>query len=152
MADALGSTTEEKALIKKIYAATKASYEPEAARRGWKDNIAGGLTFFTVAAMTVYHDAGEPSDEAVNAYFKTLNLALDEVSEIAGVSDKDKQGMNNVMIGFAGILLAGYTEGKQNSDAATLANYKKLAGMLIELVFKTDPQNLRLESGQIVMK
>ena len=152
LADALASTPEEKALIKRIYASTKASYETEAAARGWKNNIAGGLTFFTVAAMTVYHDAGEPTAEAVNTHYKILNSALDEVPDVAGLSDKDKQGFNNVMIGFGGILLAGYSAGKQNTDAATLADYKTLAGMLIEMVFKTSPEGLRLENGQIVMK
>jgi hypothetical protein len=32
------------------------------------------------------------------------------------------------VIGFSGLLAAGYMEGKQNNDAATLASYKKLAG------------------------
>ena len=50
-----------------------------------------------------------------------------------------------MMIGFAGLLLAGYTEGKQSENAATLENYKKLAGMLITLVLKTDPDNLRIQ-------
>lgn len=44
-ADALGETPEEKALIKQIYTATKAFYEKEAAAKGWKNNIAAGLTF-----------------------------------------------------------------------------------------------------------
>lgn len=152
LADSLADTPESKALVKQIYATTKSAYESEAASRGWKNNIAGGLTFFTVAAMTVYHDAGEPTEEAVNTHFKILNSALDEVPELATLSNKDKQGFNNVMIGFGGILLAGYTEGKQNGNAETLAGYKKLAGMLIEMVFKTNPENLRLENGQIVMK
>jgi hypothetical protein len=52
LADALGSTPEEKALIKQIFASTKVEYEKEAASRGWKNNIAAGLTFFTVTAMT----------------------------------------------------------------------------------------------------
>ena len=152
MADALGDTPQHKALIREIFAATKTGYEEAAAARGWKNNIAGGLTFFTVAAMTVYHAAEEPSEAAVDTHFKNLNAALDEVPDFAAISDKEKQRFNNVMIGFGGILLAGYTEGKQNKDAETLAGYKKLSGMLIELVLKTDPENLRLEDGQIVMK
>ena len=51
LADNLGDTPEEKALIKQIYSATKAGYEKEAAARGFKNNIAGGLTFCTVAAI-----------------------------------------------------------------------------------------------------
>ncbi len=152
LADALADTPEEKALIKQIYTVTKAAYEEEAAARGWKNNIAAGLTFFTVTAMTVYHDAEEPSDEALNNYFKAVNSALDEIPEFAKVANKDKQGFNNMLIGFSGMLLAVYTEAKQNSNAETLANSKKLAGMLIEMVLKTDPENIRVENNQIVMK
>ena len=151
-ADALGETPEEKALIKQIYAATKAAYEKAAAAKGWKNNIAGGLTFFTVTAMTVYRDAEEPSDEAVAAYYKIVNAALDDMPEFANVSNKDKQNFNNMAIGFAGLLLAGYTEGKENNDAATIDSYKKLAGGLIQLVLKANPDNLRIENGQIVLK
>src|SRR5688500_7759681 len=43
LGDALGTSLDEKALIKRIYASTSASYEPEAAARGWKNNMAGGV-------------------------------------------------------------------------------------------------------------
>ena len=152
LADALGNTPEEKALIEQIYTSTKTAYEKEAAARGWKNNMAAGLTFFTVTAMTVYNNSEMPSDGAVNAYFKTMNAALDEMPEMATVANKDKQGFNNMLVGFGGILLAAYLEAKQNNDAAALATSKKLAGMLIEMVLKTDPENLRIENGQIVLK
>jgi len=152
LADALGGTAEEKALIQQIYTSTKAAYEKEAATRGWKNNIAAGLTFFTVVSMTVYHNAEEPGDEAVGTYYKVMNAALDEIPELAAAANKDKQGFNNMLVGFSGILLATYTEAKQNNDAEALATSKKLAGMLIQMVLKTDPDNLRLENGQIVMK
>jgi hypothetical protein len=152
LADNLGDTPEEKVLIKQIYAATKAAYEKEAALKGWKNNIAAGLTLFTVTAMTVYHDAEAPSDEAASAYYKVMNVALDEIPEFATVANKDKQAFDNMLIGFSGMLVAVYTEGKQTNNAATLASSKKLAGMLIEMVLKTDPENLRIENGQIVMK
>jgi hypothetical protein len=152
MADALGDTPEEKALIKQIYASTSAAYEKEAASRGWKNNIAAGLTFFTVAAMTVFHNAEEPSDEAVIAYYKVMNAALDDMPEMATVANKDKQGFNNMLVGFGGLLLATYAEGKQSNDAAALETSKKLAGLLIQMVLKSDPENLRIENGQIVMK
>jgi hypothetical protein len=152
LADALGDTPEEKALIKQIYAATKVEYEKEAATRGWKNNMAAGLTFFTVTAMTVYHDAQVPSEEAIQAYYKVMNMALDEIPEMAAAANKEKEGLNNTLVGFSGMLLAIYTEAKQNNDADTLAKSKKLAGMLIEIVLKTAPENLRIENGQIVMK
>ena len=152
LSDALGDTPEEKALIKQIYTATRAAYDKEAVARGWKNNIAAGLTFFTVSAMTVYHDGDEPGEEAVQTYYKVMNAALDEMPELAKAANKDKQGFNNTLVGFGGLLYSGYMEGKQNNDAATLAGYKKLAGILIELVLKTDPENVRVENGQIVLK
>ena len=152
LADALGDTPEEKALIKQIYVATKTLYEKEAAQRGWKNNLAGGLTFFTATAMTVYHNAEEPSDEAANTYYKVMNLALDEIQEMATAANKDKQGLNNTLVGFSGMLLAIHSEAQQNNDADALARSKTLAGMLIEMVLKTNPENLKIENGQIVMK
>ena len=152
LADALGDTPEEKALIKQIYVATKTLYEKEAAQRGWKNNLAGGLTFFTATAMTVYHNAEEPSDEAANTYYKVMNLALDEIQEMATAANKDKQGLNNTLVGFSGMLLAIHSEAQQNNDADALAKSKTLAGMLIEMVLKTNPENLKIENGQIVMK
>lgn len=152
LADALGETPAEKALIKQVYVATKAAYEKEATARGWKNNIAAGLTFFTVTAMTVYHDGEEPSNEAMANYFKIMNSTLDEMPEFAKVSNKDKQAYNNMLIGFSGMLLAGYSEGKQSGDADTLATYKKLAGNLVQMVLKTDAENLRVENDQILIK
>jgi hypothetical protein len=152
LANNLGTTPEEKELIRKIYSATQVFFEKEAGAKGWKNNIAGGLTFFTIAAMTVYHDADEPGIDAVDSYYKLMNAALDEIPAVGSASNQDKQGFNNVMIGFGGILLAGYSESKQNNDAESLAANKKLAGMLIEMVLKTDPDKLRLENGRIVMK
>lgn len=152
LANALGDTPEEKALIKQIYNGTKGAYDKAAAAKGWRNNIAGGLTFFTVTAMTVYRDAEEPGDKAVQDYYDVVNATLDEMPEFGKVANKDKQNFNNMLIGFGGILLAGYSEGKQNGDAATLETYRKLAGGLIELVLKADPENLRIENGQIVLK
>jgi hypothetical protein len=152
MADALGDTPAEKALIKQIYSATKTAYDKQAAARGWSNNIAGSLTFFTVTAMTVYRDADEPSDEAANNYYRNINFALDDTPEFGALSNKDKQAFNNMLIGFSGILLAGYTEGKQSNDASTLDTYKKLSAMMIKMVLKTDPENLSIKNGQIVLK
>ena len=152
LADALGSTSEEKALIKQIYTATKTAYEEEAAARGWQNNIAGGLTFFTVTAMTVYRDADEPSDEAVAAYFKTVNSSIDEIPEFANLSNREKQGFNDILIGFSGMMIAVYSDAKRTDNAEALAASKQLAGMLIEMILNTDPENIGLENDQIVMK
>ena len=151
-AESLGSTPEEKALIRQIYTATSTFYQQEARTKGWNHNIAGALTFFTATAMTVFHDSEEPGTGAVNNYYAVVNASLDEIPEFASVPNKDKQNFNNILVGFAGLLTAGYLEGKQTQDATTVASYRKLAGELIRMVLKTDPENLRLENGQIVLR
>jgi len=151
LADALGETADEKTLIKAIFTNTKTAYERETAAKGWRNNIAGGLTFFAVTAMTVYRDAEEPSDQAVDTFFKIMNQALDDMPEFATVANKDKQAFNNMLVGFSGLLLAGYTEGKQNNDAATLKLYSQLAGELIKMVLKVEPDRLQLKDGFIVI-
>lgn len=88
----------------------------------------------------------------MQSYFKVVNTTLDEIPEFATVANKDKQGFNNMLVGFSGLMLAGYMEGKQNNDAAALATNKKLARMLVEMVLKTDLENIRVEGDQIVIK
>jgi hypothetical protein len=151
-ADALGDTAEERQLINKVYSATKTAFEKEAAVRGWQNNMAGGLTFFTTTAVTIYNDSEEPSDQAVQSYYEVMNAAFDEIPEFKNVSNRDKQNFNNMTVGFAGLLLAGYLEGKQTGNADTVASYRKLAGVLLQMVLKTDPENIKIENGQIVMK
>ncbi len=151
LADALGETPEEKQLIRTIYTATKTAYEKEAAAKGIRNNIAGAMAFFTGTAMMVYDDRQTPSDDAVLAYYKVVNAAIDEMPEFASVSNKDKQGFHNMLIGFAGLLTAGYLEGKETENTETLAAYKQIAGMLIQMVLKAEPSKLRLVDGQIVL-
>jgi hypothetical protein len=152
VADALGETPEEKALIRKIYAGTKSAYEKEAAAKGWGNNIAGSLTFFTITAMTVYHDAEEPSDDAVATYYQVVNSTLDEMPEFAKVTNKEKQAFHNTMIAFGGLLLAGYIEGKQGNSPETVKVYSQLAGMLIKMVLKMEPDQLKIKDGMIVIE
>ena len=136
-------------MLKQIVNGTKAAFETEAASRGWKNNIAGAFTFFIVSNTTIYHDSGEPDDATVNALFDAVNQAIDEVPEFASASNKDKQAMYNLLIGFAGIPLATYSEGKTNGDDQTVAVARQLAGKMIEIVLKTDPDKVKFESGSL---
>lgn len=151
LAEALGSTDDEKALIAAVYEQTRSAYAEEITAQGWGNTIASGLTFFTVTALVVYHDVEEPSEDAVDAFHALMVQSLDAMPEVAEVSDADKQGFDNLMVGFAGLLLVGYTQGKETQDAETLAAYRELAGQLIQLVLKVEPAKLRLENGRIVV-
>lgn len=152
IADALGETPEEKALYKQIFDQTKVAFETEAAARGWKNNIAGAFTFFLVATGTIYHDSPDPSDATVNALFQSMSQTIDEIPEFAQMSNRDKQGLYNTLIGFAGIPLATYAEGKQLKDKPTIDVARQLAGQLIQIVLKTDPERFKFEKGEMKFK
>lgn len=152
LADTLSETPEEKALLKRIYTETKNAFEKQVAGKGWKNNIAGGLTFFIVTSATVYHDTPEPSDETVDALYNAINESIDEIPKFGKLPDQTKQEFYNKMIGFSGLLLAGYTEGKQEENAETLAAYKQLSGILIELVLKINPDNMSFKNGGFEIK
>ena len=152
IADALGETPDEKKLYKHIFDATKASFEKEAAAKGWMNNIAGAMTFFLVANATVYHGSEEPSNEVTAAIYDAVNRSIDDVPEFAAASNKDKQALYNLLIGFAGIPLATLMEGAESGDAATVKVARQLAGEMIKIVLKTDPDKVRLDGGTMTIE
>jgi hypothetical protein len=151
LADALGETPEEKQLYTQIYSATKTAFEKEAAARGWKNNVAGALTFFMVSNATVYHDSAEPNDETVTALYEAINQAIDEIPEFAKMPNRDKQAFYNILIAFTGIPLATYSEGKESGNTDTVNAARQLAGEMIKMILKTDPASVRFENGGLVV-
>lgn len=152
IADALGESPEEKQLYIHIYTATKEAYEKEAAVKGWKNSVAGAFTFFIVSNVTVYHDTSEePSDEMVDALYQAINQSIDEVPEFGKMANRDKQGLYNTLIAFAGIPLATYAEGKQNDDKDTVKLAGQLAGQMIKLVLKIDADRIKIGGGAITI-
>ena len=149
IADALGETPEEKGLYKQIIEQTRVAFEKEATARGWKNNIAGAFTFFIVATGTMYHDSPDPTDATVNALFETMNQVIDDIPEFAKMSNRDKQSLYNTLIGFAGIPLATYSEGKQLKHQPTIDVARQLAGKLIEIVLRTSPDRFRFQNGEM---
>jgi hypothetical protein len=149
--DLLGSTPEEKALLKQIYSGVKVGYDKEAAANGWQNNFAGAFTFFIVSNLTVYHDSTEPSDDTVRGLYQTMSEVIDSIPEFGKMSNRDKQAFNNMLIAFAAIPLATYSEGKENGDAATLKASRDLAGQLIEMVLKADPEKMRFDAGGLTL-
>ncbi|MDM7923115.1 MAG: hypothetical protein QUS14_12515 [Pyrinomonadaceae bacterium] len=151
IADAVGETPEEKKLLMLIATSTKAAFETEAAAKGWSNNIAGALTFFIVSNATIYHGA-EPSDESVETLYQALNESIDQIPEFGKISNREKQGFYNMLLGFAGIPLMTYMEGVEKKDEATIEVARQLAGGMTEMIMKTGPENIRVEDGKIVFK
>jgi hypothetical protein len=152
ISDSLGDSAEEKALLKQVIDGVKAAFEKETSAKGWKNNIAGAVTFFLITTSTIYHDAEEPSPEVSKAIYDAVTIAVDEVPEFATATNKDKQATYDLLIGFAAIPLATYAEGKQNGSAETVEVARKLSGELIRLVLKTEPDKVRFDSGSMTIE
>lgn len=147
ISNALFEKPEDRTQLKQVIDAVQAAYRQEAAKKGWNNNVASGMTFFLISMATVYRDAPEPDGAATDAFYQAVNQAIDSTEGFASASDKDKTTINDMLVGFAALPLATYMEGKQNNNPESLAVAKSLAGEMIKLVLKTEPENLRLTAN-----
>ncbi len=143
ISNTLFETAEERAQLKQVIEAINGAYKKEATAKGWNNNFAGGMTFFLVAMSTVYHDSPEPSEETVKAIYEAVNQSIDAVPDFAKASNKDKTTINDLLVGFSALPLATYMEAKQSGNAETLQTARALAGEMIKLVLKTEPDKFR---------
>lgn len=144
LGDGLGSTPEEKKLLATIATGTLQAFEAQPETKPWRNNVAGALAFFIISNVTIATGAAEPSDEVSQALFEGLNQALDQSPDFARASNKDKQELYELLIGFTGIPLAIFSEAEETKDAAELAKARELAGQLLQLVLKTDAAKIKL--------
>lgn len=151
LAETLGSSAQEKAILKVLFATIKTAFENEVAAKGRKNNLAAAFTFFIGSTAMVYHNDPEPSDAALDKLWDGLDTVFDETPEFAKLSDREKQEMYDTIIAFSGLVLATYMEGKNNKNAETIQTARSLAGVLIQLVLKTDPNKLRFGKDGLVV-
>jgi len=150
LAESLGSTAEEKALLKQLFSVTKTAFEAEVAKKGRKNNLAAAFTFFVGSAAMVYHDDPEPSDAALDKLWDNLDSVFNETPEYSRLTDREKQEMYDTIVAFSGLILATYAEGKNTGNVETQQTAKLLAGTMIQLVLKTDPNKLRFGKDALV--
>ena len=143
LANELGTTPEEREQLQLLFAATKEAFEKEVAAKGRSKDVAAAFTFFIASAVTVCRDDPEPSDAAIDNLWEGLGTALGEMPEVARLTDAEKQQMYDMLVGFSGLLLAGYAEGQTSGGTETKKIFQQLAGVLIQTVLKTDPNKLR---------
>jgi hypothetical protein len=137
IAATISDVAQEKQLIAQTAAVMKSTMEEQYAARGWKNNVAGAVTFFTVSMLTVYYEK-EPSDEIKNAIFDTYNTA----PEFASASNKDKQNLYSALLTYSGMPLLFYLKGKQEGNEGTVQQAKALAKHNLKTLLKADPESL----------
>lgn len=137
IAASISDVEQEKQLIAQTAAVMKSTMEEQYAARGWKNNVAGAVTFFTVSMLTVYYEK-EPSETVTNAIFDVYNTA----PEFAAASNKDKQDLYNALLTYSGMPLLFYLKGKQEGNEATVQQAKALAKHNLKTVLRADPERL----------
>lgn len=141
-ADTLGSTPEEKATLIALVNGTKQAFEAQPETKAWRNNVAGALAFFLLSNVTVARDGPEPSDATAQAVFQALSQSVDETPAIANASAAEKQQLYETLLGFTGIPLAIYTEGKERQDAEQVQTARALANNFLQLVLKVKAEQL----------
>lgn len=149
IADTIGSTAEEKTLLKQVFAATKDGFNEEVKFKGRKYNLAASMTFFIASTLTVYHNAPEPTEEATENLFKALSQMIDETPDMESVPNKDKQFLHDTFISFSGLVLAGFIEAKESNDKNSLKAYQQLAGGLLLEILKINPDKTKFEGDTL---
>lgn len=141
----------EREQMKLVVEAVQKIYKDEAAARNWGNNLAGGMTFFMVVLSTVYHDTNQPSDEVIKTVFEAVNQSIDAAPEFAKASDKDKNALNDMLVGFSALPFLTYIEGKKEGNAETVKTARILAGEMLKMVLKTDPNNVKFDDKSLTI-
>lgn len=144
VSEALGSTADEKAAVAMLFTETKKAFEAQPETATWRNNVAGALAFFIIGNATIATGADEPSDATSQALFTAINQTLDASPDFAKASAKDKQQLYELLIGFTGLQLAIYTEGKERGDEAQVKRARELSANLLQLVLKVDAAQVKL--------
>ncbi len=151
LVNVLTAKADEREALLTVLRATKKAYEAEVAKVGKSNNVAAALTFFIVTCVTVYNDAAEPSDAASENLMEALSELMSAAPEVARLSNRDKQNLHDRLVYVSGLILAGYMNGKQTNDEASLVAFRLLAGVCLQSVMQLEPQRLHFnETGLVI--
>ncbi len=152
IADTVGQDADQRTLFKQLFVGTKQGFEAEMNPKGRKNNLAAAMTFFIATTVTIYNDAPDPSEEAIENLFQALTAMYDETPEMANVPNKDKQFLHDTFVAFSGMPLAFYVEAKEKNDQEMLKLAKVVAGALLLEILKINPNDVRFEGNILKFK
>lgn len=152
LADALGSTPEEKAALNDAFTQFKQGYETEAAKAGKANNLAVTMTFFIVANVVAYQQTEMPSDADTVEMSLSMERRMARVPAFAAMSNAEKQRMHDWLVCMAGFALTNYMSAKQSNDAQALATIKEFADYSMRLVLGIEAAKLTLAGPRITLQ
>jgi len=152
LADALGSSAQEKAALAEAFAQIKQGYEAEVAKEGKSNNLAAAFAFFVAANVAAYRQSELPSDRATEVLFGELQTVIAGVPEFARMSNAEKQRMHDWLVMMGGFTLAGYSDARQAGDAASLNTYRELSDSLLRLVLGVEAGKLSFRGEEFLVE
>lgn len=135
-----------------LFQVTKDSYSQEVAKKGKNNDVAMAMTFFIASLVTVYNNAPEPSETALENLYNLLAESMNEDATFANSTNSDKQMAHDTMVYISGLVLGGYTLGKQQNDRNTIQSFRDLAGICLQSLMKLDPNKLSFNKTGLVVK
>ena len=149
LADAFGSSAEQRAALVQAFTQIKQGYEAEVAKEGKSNNLAAAMTFFIAANVVAYHQTEMPSDADTGKLFESLQPALAKIPAFAALSNAEKQQMHDWLVYMGGFSLTNYMDAKQNGNAQGLATIKDFADYSIRLVLGVEGAKLSLAGSRL---
>jgi hypothetical protein len=146
LANASGSTPEEKEQMFKIMGAALTLYETEARRLRGPNDFALALAVALAFNSSVYNGTPEPGDARLFEISDAIGELMAENNVFGGITDRQKQEMYESMVIFTMLVQAGASEARQTGDAAGLETYRQLAGKVLQNISGMPPEKIRLDT------
>lgn len=151
LAEAFGSSAEQRASLVQAFSQIKQGYEAEVAKEGKSNNLAAAMTFFIAANVVTYHQTDMPSEADTDKLFESLQQTLAKIPAFAAMSNADKQQMHDWLVCMGGFSLTNYMDAKQNRDAQGLATIKDFADYSMRLVLGIEAAKVNLVGSRLTV-
>ena len=151
LADAFGSSAEQRASLVDAFTQIKEGYEAEVAKEGKSNNLAAAMTFFIAANVVAYHQTEMPSDADTDKLFESLQRALAKIPAFAAMSNAEKQQTHDWLVYMGGFSLTNYMDAKQSGNAQGLATIKDFADYSMRLVLGVEGAKLSLAGSRLTL-
>ena len=151
LADAFGSSAEQRASLVEAFSQIKQGYEAEVAKEGKSNNLAAAMTFFIASNVVTYHQTEMPSDADTDKLFQSLQQTMAKIPAFAAMSNVEKQQMHDWLVCMGGFSLTNYMDAKQNRDAQALATIKDFADYSMRLVLGIEAAKVSLAGSRLTV-
>jgi len=141
-----GGTPETKKQMVAIISALLTEYEKAARAQGKPNDLALATTAALVYNSSIYNGTPEPPDARIMEIRDALAELMTEDGTFVSMPDRQKQELYENLVISTMLAKAGYEEASKNSDTATMAIYRNLAGQTLQLVSGLPPEKINLST------